>query len=199
MTEAMSAPSALRNRGPILEVLRRVLPPHGLVLEIASGTGDHAVHFAAALPGLAFQPTDRDSAALASIAAHRAAADLPNLLPPLPLDVTEPWPVERADAVLSINLIHIAPWAAAEGLVAGAGRVVPPGGVLFLYGPYRIAGAHTAPSNAAFDESLRARDPAWGVRDLDDVARLAERHGFALEERVPMPANNFSLVFRRAA
>jgi len=168
------------------------------VLEIASGTGEHAVHFAAALPQLTWQPTDRDGDARASIAAHRAAAGLPNVLPVLELDARAPrWPLEHADAVVAINMIHIAPWAAAEGLFAGAARVLAPGGVLYLYGPFQEHGRHTAPSNAAFDASLRASDPDWGVRDLGDVCDLAGRNGLVLDQRVAMPANNLSLVFRR--
>jgi hypothetical protein len=195
---AQTAPAVARNREPILAVLRRVLPAQGAVLEIAGGTGEHAVYFAAALPGIVWQPSNCDPAALESIAAWCAAAQLPNVKPPLQLDVTSPrWPIERADAVVCINMIHIAPWRAAEGLVAGAGRVLAPRGVLFLYGPYKERGRHTAPSNETFDASLRARDPEWGVRDLDDVKALAERHGFAFVERVPMPANNLSVVFRR--
>jgi SAM-dependent methyltransferase len=195
--DALTSPSVARNREPILTVLRRVLPARGTVLEIASGTGEHAVHLAARLPGLKWQPTDRDADALRSIAAHRAAAGLPNLLPPLELDAAAPsWPVERADAIVSINMIHIAPWRAAEGLMAGAGRLLARGGILYLYGPFKEEGRHTAPSNAAFDASLRARDPEWGVRDVGEVAELAARHGLALAERVAMPANNLSLVFR---
>jgi SAM-dependent methyltransferase len=195
--DALTSPSVARNREPILTVLRRVLPARGTVLEIASGTGEHAVHLAAGLPGLKWQPTDRDADALRSIAAHRAAAGLPNLLPPLELDAAAPsWPVERADAIVSINMIHIAPWRAAEGLMAGAGRLLARGGILYLYGPFKEEGRHTAPSNAAFDASLRARDPEWGVRDVGEVAELAARHGLALAERVAMPANNLSLVFR---
>lgn len=198
--DAQTSPSVARNRGPILDVLSRVLPARGTVLEIASGTGEHAAHFTAALPGLLWQPTDRDADALRSIAAHRAMAQLPNLLAPIVLDVTaQPWPVERADAVVSINMIHISPWSAAEGLMTGAARALAPGGVLFLYGPYKEGGEHTAPSNAAFDLSLRARDPAWGVRDLGDVKTLADQHGFDFIERVAMPANNLSVVFRRRA
>ena len=179
-------------------MLRRALPGRGTVLEIASGSGEHAVHFAAALPQLIWQPSDPDPQARDSIAAYRAAAQLPNLMPPLALDATSStWPATQADAMVSINMIHIAPWAAAEGLMAGAERLLPKGGVLFLYGPFREHGQHTAPSNAAFDESLRARNREWGVRDLDAVAALASRHGFALEERVAMPANNLSVVFRR--
>jgi len=199
---ALTAPAVARNREPILAVLRRVLPEHGLVLEIASGSGEHAVYFAAALPHLNWQPTDPDPEARASIAAYRAATALPNVLPPLALDAAAAhWPVTeidaQIDAIVSINMIHIAPWVAAEGLMAGAERLLPERGVLFLYGPFREHGRHTAPSNAAFDESLRARNREWGVRDLDEVAALASRHGFALEERIAMPANNLSVVFRR--
>jgi SAM-dependent methyltransferase len=200
---ALVAPAVARNREPILAVLRRVvplpiLPARGLVLEVASGSGEHAIYFAAALPHLTWQPSDPDPEARASITAYRAAAPLPNLLPPLALDAASPnWPVTLADMIVSVNMIHIAPWAAAEGLMAGAERLLPAGGVLFLYGPFRERGQHTAPSNAAFDESLRARNREWGVRDLDEVAVLASRHGLALEERVAMPANNLSVVFRR--
>lgn len=193
-----NAPAAERNRGPILEVLREVLPAHGLVLEIASGTGQHAVHFAAALPHLEFQPTDVDPAALGSVQAWVADAGLPNVRPPVPLDVCEPrWPVEAADAIFCANMIHIAPWAATLGLFAGAERVLPLGAPLVLYGPFAFSGRFTAPSNEAFDQSLRGRDPAWGVRDLDDVTRIAEQHGLARERLVEMPANNHTVVFRR--
>jgi SAM-dependent methyltransferase len=197
--EALTSPSVARNRDPILSVLRRVLPPTGQVLEIASGTGEHAVHFAAALPHLTWQPTERDEQALKSIAAHRAAADLPNLLAPLVLDAAAPeWPVERAAAIVAINMVHIAPWRVAQGLMAGAGRILPPEGVLYLYGAYMENGAHTAPSNAAFDLDLRRRNPEWGLRDLESVTDLAREHGLDLVERVQMPANNLSLVFSRA-
>jgi SAM-dependent methyltransferase len=188
-----------RNREPILAVLKRVLPPAGLVVEVASGSGEHAVFFAKGLPALTWQPTDPDAGALASIAAHRAAAPTPNLLAPLRLDVTaEHWPVARADAVVCNNMIHIAPWAVSEGLIAGASRLLPAGGVLYLYGPYRIGGCHTAPSNQDFDTWLRAQNAAWGIRDLAEVTDLAARHGFALAETVPMPSNNLSVIFRRA-
>jgi hypothetical protein len=202
---ALTAPSVARNREPILAVLRRVvplpiLPARGLVLEIASGSGEHAIYFAAALPHLTWQPSDPDPDARESIAAYLAATALPNVLPPLILDAAASnWPVTQADVIVAINMIHIAPWAATEGLMAGAERLLPVGGVLFLYGPFREHGQHTAPSNAAFDESLRARDREWGVRDLDEVAALASQHGLALEERVAMPANNLSVVFRRRA
>ena len=192
-------PHVARNREPILDVLRRVLPHHGLVLEIASGGGEHAAYFAENLPGLRWQPTDANSEMFESIAAHCAAAGVANLLAPLHLDVTsEQWPVERADAMVCCNMIHIAPWAATEGLIAGAGRTLSRGSPLYLYGPYKIDGRHTAPSNDNFDASLHARNPLWGVRDLTEVSRLAERHGFALSETVPMPANNLSVIFRRA-
>jgi SAM-dependent methyltransferase len=188
--------AAARNRDPILAVLRRVLPARGLVVEIACGTGEHAAHFGKALPALQWQPTDMNREMFASVAAH--AAGLPNVRPPLTLDVTAPsWPVAYADAIVCINMIHIAPWGASEGLMAGAARVLPVAGVLYLYGPYKIDGRHTADSNAAFDAALRARDPAWGVRDLADVTALAGRHGLSLVDTVSMPANNLSVVFRK--
>jgi SAM-dependent methyltransferase len=197
---ALLSPAVARNRDPILAVLRRYLPTQGTVLEIAAGTGEYAAYFAPQFPRLGWQPSDVDPDALASIEAHRAAANAPNLRAPIVLDVTAPaWPVTRADAVVSINMIHIAPWTAAQGLMAGAARLLPEGGVLYLYGPFKENGEHTAPSNAAFDASLGARDPAWGVRDVGDVRTLAERHGFDFIERVAMPANNLSLVFRRRA
>jgi SAM-dependent methyltransferase len=191
-------PHVVRNRDPILDVLRRVLPPTGTVLEVAAGSGEHAAYFARALPHLTWQPTDPDAEALASIAGHRAAAGAPNLLAPLQLDVTaDAWPIERADAVMCNNMIHIAPWSACEGLISGAARLLPTGGVLYFYGPYKIDGRHTAPSNQAFDDDLRERNPLWGIRDLADVIALAAHHGFALSETVPMPANNLSVIFRR--
>jgi SAM-dependent methyltransferase len=197
---ARFAPAVARNRDPILAVLRRVLPSRGTVLEIASGSGEHAAYFAAALPHLFWQPADIDPDALASISAHRAAADAPNLLPPIELDAASPeWPVTRADAIVSINMIHIAPWAAAVGLMAGASRLLASGGVLYLYGPFMEDGRHTAPSNADFDANLRSRQPEWGVRDTADVRNLAAHNGFDFVERVAMPANNLSLVFRRRA
>jgi SAM-dependent methyltransferase len=192
-------PHVARNRDPILDVLRRILPSKGLVLEVASGSGEHAAYFAAKLPALMWQPTDPDPEAVASTAAHRSDANLPNLLPPLHLDVTaNPWPVARADAVICCNMIHISPWASTEGLLAGAARTLPPGGLLYLYGPYKIGGEHTAPSNRDFDLDLRARNPEWGIRDLGDVTALAERHGFKPAETVQMPTNNLSVIFRRS-
>jgi len=190
------APATARNREPILAVLKRILPPSGLVLEISAGTGEHAAFFAAALPALEWQPTDLDQRSLLSIAAHRAAAELGNLMPPLALDVTWPqWPVERTDAVVCINMIHIAPWAACQGLMAGVARTLPPGGVLYLYGPYKEGGEHTAESNRRFDLDLQLRNPSWGVRNLEDVAVLAGEFGLVHIETVVMPANNRSLVF----
>ena len=187
-----------RNRQPILDVLARVLPPAGLVLEIASGSGEHAVFLAQNLPSLTWQPTDTDDGALASIAAHRAAARLPNLLQPLRLDATaERWPIDYAAALVCNNMIHIAPWRVSEGLMAGAGRILQPGGILYLYGPYRIDGRHTATSNADFDAWLKAQNPEWGIRDLAEVTALARHHRLDLSETVAMPANNFSVIFRR--
>jgi hypothetical protein len=194
------APAAERNREPILAVLREVLPAHGTVLEIASGTGQHAVHFAAALPALVWQPSDADPAARASIAAWAEQAALPNLHAPLALDVCATrWPLASAAALVCCNMIHIAPWQATEGLFAGASNLLDAGTPLVLYGPFRRDGAHTAPSNAAFDAQLRARNPAWGVRDLEVVTALAVAAGFAFDRLVPMPANNFCVVFRRQA
>ncbi|AXF00521.1 DUF938 domain-containing protein [Paraburkholderia hospita] len=192
------APSAERNREPILAVLERVLPATGTVLEIASGTGQHAIHFAAALPHLVWQPSDLDDEARASIAAWTAHSGLANVRPPLALDVRDAsWGIEAAAAIVCINMIHISPWASAQALIGGAGRLLGPGGVLFLYGPYRRGGAHTAPTNAAFDEQLQRRNPAWGVRDMEAVVALADAAGFDADEPVEMPANNFSLVFRK--
>jgi len=195
---ALLSPAAARNREPILAVLRRVLPERGTVLEIASGTGEHAAFFASHLPRITWQPSDIDPQALASIEAHRANANAPNLPAPVVLDATaQDWPVTQAEAIVSINMIHIAPWSAAEGLMRGAARVLAPGRVLYLYGPFKENGQHTAPSNEAFDQSLRARDPAWGVRDTGEVSDLAAKHGLAFVERVAMPSNNLSIVFKR--
>ncbi|KWB44500.1 DUF938 domain-containing protein [Burkholderia ubonensis] len=194
----LSAPAAERNRGPILDVLRRVLPARGDVLEIASGTGQHVVHFAAGLPGLHWRPSDPDAQARRSIAAWIAQAGLSNVDAPLVFDVRDAsWPFAALDAIVCINMIHIAPWACAEALFAGASRVLRPGGVLVLYGPYRREGRHTAPSNAAFDAQLRSRDPSWGVRDLETVVALGLDRGLDCIEVVEMPANNLSVVFRR--
>jgi SAM-dependent methyltransferase len=195
------SPSVERNRDPILAVLRGWLGASGLVLEVASGTGEHVVHFARHLPDHVFQPSDPDPGARASIDAWVAEAAVPNVRPAIALDATaEHWPVDAthspADAVLCINMTHISPWAATVGLVRGAARVLAPGGRLLLYGPYVRSGVETAASNLAFDASLRARDPAWGIRDLEAVASLARDAGFAAPDIVEMPANNLALSFR---
>jgi hypothetical protein len=196
------APATERNRDAILAVLRGVLPASGTVLEIASGTGEHAVWFAQHLPALTFQPSDPDPELRASIAAWQERAKLPNLRPPIALDASAgawdlPREVERdLAAILCINMIHIAPWEAALGLLAGAARLLRADQVLYLYGAYKRGGRHTSPSNAAFDASLRAQDPAWGVRDLETVIEAATTAGLRLDRVVPMPANNLSVVFR---
>ncbi len=193
------AAAAERNRDPILAVLSRVLPAAGTVLEVASGTGQHAAYFAPRLPRLVWQPSDPDPEMRASIAAWVAGTGAGNLKPPLDLDVLSPsWPVESAAVVVAINMIHIAPWAACEGLLAGAGRLLDGGGILYLYGPFHVDGRATAPSNADFDDSLRRRNPEWGVRDVGDVVAAAAAHGLELSETVDMPANNMSVVLRRA-
>lgn len=199
MTDAkLSSPAALRNRDPILGVLRAHLPPSGLVLEVASGSGEHVVHFAAALSGLEFQPSDPDPACRASIDARAEAEGHGNVRPAIDLDAgAAEWPIRAADAVLCINMVHISPWPATVGLMRGAARLLGPGGILYLYGPFRREGRHTAPSNEAFDRDLRARNPAWGVRDLEAVAGEAAARGFSSPTVVAMPANNLSLVFRR--
>jgi len=195
MDARLSSPSVERNRDPILAALRPLLPPAGMVLEVASGSGEHIAHFAAAMPGLEFQPSDPSPEARASIDAW--CGGLPNVRPALDLDAARPdWPPLRADAVLCVNMIHIAPWAAAQGLVEGAARVLPAGGLLALYGPFLRHGAHTAPSNAAFDADLRARNPAWGVRGLEEVAALATAAGFGPPDVTAMPANNLLVAFR---
>ena len=192
------APAAERNKGPILEVLQRVLPPRGVVLEIGSGTGQHVVHFAKALSQLSWQPSDPDAENRQSIALWSRVEELGNVRAPLALDVRErPWPIDAADAIVCINVVHVSPWAATLALFDGVRGVLPSEGVLFLYGPYRRGGRHTAPSNEKFDADLRAHNPEWGLRDIDELAEVADRVGFALAEIVDMPANNFSLVFRR--
>lgn len=195
------SPSAERNCEPILAVLREVLPAAGRVLEIASGTGQHAICFAGALPGLDWQPSDLDAGARASIAAWTAHAGLKNVRAPLALDVHQPdWGTGAPgtlDAVVCINMIHISPWSAAQALFAGASRRLADGGILYLYGPYKRGCAHTSPSNEAFDQQLRSRDPAWGVRDMEAVVALGASAGLLCDEPIAMPANNFSLVFRK--
>jgi hypothetical protein len=192
-----SAPATERNREPIAAVLREVLPEWGTLLEIASGTGEHAVYFAGLFPDLMWQPTDPDPAALESIAAWREEAGTPNLLEPLWLDAAAyPWTITAADAILCVNMVHISPWQATVGLMRGAGRALESGAPLILYGPYRRAHFPTAPSNEAFDESLKARNPEWGLRDLEAVQAEARRRLLLLERIVEMPANNLTLVFR---
>jgi SAM-dependent methyltransferase len=196
--ERRIAPPVARNAAPIVEVLRDVLPAEGLVVEVASGSGEHALHFARAFPHLLWQPTDADLVALRSVEAWRGAESLPNLLAPVPLDAASAdWPLERADAVLCINMVHISPWAATLGLLDGAARLLAPGAPLYLYGAYRRDGVPTAESNEAFDRSLKGRNPEWGLRDLEDVAAEAERRSLRLDRVVEMPANNLSVVFRR--
>jgi hypothetical protein len=193
------APAAERNREPIAEVLAEVLPAAGVALEIASGSGQHAAFFAAAFPSLTWQPSDLDPDNLASIEAYVREAGLPNLRPPLRLDAAaDGWPVVRVDAVVCINMIHISPWSACLGLLRGAGRVLPEGHPLVLYGPFAIDGDYTAPSNVAFDQRLRQENAAWGVRELREVERAAAQVGLALERVVPRPANNHVVVFRRS-
>lgn len=192
-----SAPAALRNREPIADVLAEWLPSQGLVLEIASGTGEHAAFFAARFPALQWQPSDVHPDALASIDAWRASAALPNIKPPLVIDAgARDWPVETADAVLSINMVHISPWGTALGLIAGAARLLPSGGPLILYGPWLGDGLPAAPSNLAFDADLRRRDPAWGLRRVEDFARAGARQGIELLQTRAMPANNLMLLFQ---
>ena len=192
-----SAPAALRNREPIADVLGEWLPSEGLVLEIASGTGEHAVFFAERFPSLEWQPSDIHPDALASIAAWREAADFPNLRPPITIDASSgDWPIDRADAVLSINMVHISPWTSALGLLAGAERLLDRGAPLILYGPWLKDDIQTAPSNLDFDANLKARDPSWGLRRVEDFAAASSR--FTLEAVRRMPANNLMLLFRKS-
>jgi hypothetical protein len=192
-----SAPAALRNREPIADVLGEWLPEAGIVLEIASGTGEHAVHFAKTFSNLDWQPSDIHSNALSSIASWCEEAGLANLRPPLVLDAASPnWPIERADAVLSINMVHISPWASALGLLDGAARLLPGGGPLILYGPWLADDVETATGNVEFDADLRRRDPDWGLRQVEDFAAEARARGFVLCGRRAMPANNMMLLFR---
>lgn len=192
------APATLRNREAIAAGLAEWLPASGTVLEVASGSGEHIVHFAANFPALGWQPSDPDPAGLVSIAAWCAEAGLANIAPPLALDASaDVWPVDRADAVLCINMVHISPWAATMGLLAGAAKLLPTGAPLILYGPYIEPDVPTADSNIAFDASLRARDPAWGLRNVDDVKAAAASAGLTFAERREMPANNLMLLLRR--
>jgi SAM-dependent methyltransferase len=193
-----SSPAALRNRQPILDILRDALPAHGTVLEVASGTGEHVVHFADALPDLQWQPSDPNAKARAAIAARIELQDLPNVRPPIALDVHDrPWPVADIAAIVCINMVHISPWTATEALMSGARRLLHPGGLLYLYGPYLQPGVATVPSNIAFDADLRQRNPQWGLRDLKRVQALAAACRLNLHAVMPMPANNLSLLFRR--
>ncbi|MCI4677200.1 class I SAM-dependent methyltransferase [Rhodoblastus acidophilus] len=192
------APAAARNREPILDVLRQILPSKGLALEIASGSGEHAAYFAAAFPGLQFQPSDPDPGARASIDAWIAASALPNVRPAVALDASRPpWPLSWADAILCINMAHISPWAATEGLFRHAYEILAPGAVLYLYGPFARAGVATAESNLAFDAWLRGQNPEWGLRDLAAVEAVARDNDFSAPRIVEMPANNLSVIFRR--
>lgn len=197
MDQLPSSPAARRNREPIAEILRNVLPAQGLVLELASGTGEHAAFFAECFPKLRWQPSDPDREAMAAIEAWRQHAALDNFAPPLRIDAEEqPWPIARADAMLCINMIHISRWHATQGLMRGAAQLLSSGAPLILYGPYLREGVTTAPSNVAFDQSLRRRNPDWGLRDVAAVAAEAEAQGLRFERLVEMPANNLILLFR---
>jgi SAM-dependent methyltransferase len=194
----LSSPAVFRNRGPILDILREVLPAQGIILEVASGSGEHITYLAERLPALEWQPSDPSPAARASIAAWTAAEGLTNVRPPLDLDASAlPWPVSAADAILAINMVHISPWAATQGLLREAARLLPLGGLLYLYGPFIEAGKALAPSNAAFDADLRDRNVAWGLRDLATVQAEAAKSGMKIEAVLPMPANNLSVIVRR--
>ncbi|MBC7880300.1 MAG: DUF938 domain-containing protein [Anaerolineae bacterium] len=197
--ERLFAPATERNRELILAVLKEFLPTSGLVLEIASGTGEHISYFAPRLsPNLRWQPSDFETYKLASITAWCRFLDTTNVQPPLQIDVTaKNWGLDRVNAILATNLIHIAPWSACCGLLAGAGRLLPIGGILYLYGPFKRDGKHTAPSNEAFDQMLKSENSAWGVRDLEIVIAEAKQHSLVIEKLIPMPANNFSVIFRR--
>lgn len=198
MTGLTSAASA-RNFGPILQLLRERLPQPGLVLEVASGAGEHALWMAEAMPEITWQPTDVDQTAIKSIDAWRLTKNLPNLKKPLPLDAEHPetWLIGKADAVVCINMVHISPLAAAKGMMRGAARILPKGGMVFVYGPFTIGGEHTAPSNAEFDADLKSRNPDWGVRDVGHLRAAGRIHHLVLAETIAMPANNLSLVFRK--
>lgn len=193
-----SSPSALRNREPIWDVLKTVLPESGTMLEIASGSGEHAVHYAARLPNLIWQPSDPSEKARESIKAWSFEMELTNLLPPLDIDVTsETWPIDRVDAMLAINMVHISPWTATEGLIRGAGKLLSSGGSLILYGPYKQEGREFVDSNMEFDAWLRNQNADWGIRQLEEVAELAGRAGLSLSSIVDMPANNLCVIFKR--
>jgi hypothetical protein len=192
------APATVRNRDSILDALRDVLPKRGVILEIASGSGEHVVHFARNLPSLAFQPSDSEPEALLSVAAWVKAAEVTNVRAPIVLDAFQsPWPIASADGIICINMIHISPWDATVGLIRGAAAILPRGSPLYLYGPYKRKGFATARSNQAFDQNLRDRNPTWGLRDLEAVAAIAQSAGFSVPTVTKMPANNLSVVFRR--
>jgi len=192
------APATVRNRDFILDVLRDVLPMTGVILEIASGSGEHVVHFARNFPSLAFQPSDPEPEALLSVAAWVKAVQVTNVREPIVLDASQsPWPIVSADGIICINMVHISPWDATVGLITGAAATLPPGSPLYLYGPYKRQGFATAPSNQAFDQSLRDRNPTWGLRDLEAVAAIAQSVGFSIPTVTKMPANNLSVLFRR--
>lgn len=190
------APATERNRDVIAETLARVLPTEGLVLEVASGTGEHAVHFAKLFPALTWQPSDPDPIALASINAWRADSNVPNMRPAMLLDASADWPIAQADAVVCINMTHISPWAATVGLLRNVARLLPPSAVLFIYGPYKQRDVPLAESNAAFDASLRQQNAEWGLRYVEDIAEEAHKFGLRLDPVIAMPANNLSLIFR---
>jgi hypothetical protein len=198
MDRRLRSEACVRNRDPILAVLREVLPADGLVLEIASGTGMHAVYFAPRLPRVEWQPSDSEDPAIMSIASWREAEPAANLRAPIKLDVVQSkWPLERADAIFVANMLHISPWICTIDLFAGAARTLASSAPLVIYGPFMMSGKHTAPSNEEFDRDLRGRNPRWGVRDLSDITHVAREHGFALERFVEMPANNLTLIFRK--
>jgi hypothetical protein len=192
------APATVRNRDFILDVLRDVLPTTGVILEIASGSGEHVVHFARNLPSLVFQPSDPEPDALLSVAAWMKAAEVTNVRAPIVLDASRsPWPIASADGIICINMVHISPWDASVGLIRGAAAILPPGSPLYLYGPYKRKGFATAPSNEAFDRNLSDRNAIWGLRDLEAIAAIAQSAGFSIPDITEMPANNLSIVFRR--
>jgi hypothetical protein len=191
------APATARNREPIAEVLAEELPERGLVLETASGSGEHAVSFAGLFPNLVWQPSDPEADARASIEAWAEEAGLANVRPAIELDAAGQWPIERADAILCVNMTHISPPEATQGLFAGAGKVLAPGAPLIVYGPFIEREVETAPSNLAFDADLKRRNPAWGLRDTRWLDELAEATGLERTRRVAMPANNLTLVYRR--
>ena len=199
------APATERNRDPILDVLQTYLPEQGTVLEVSAGTGQHAAFFAPRLASRYWLPTDVDEASLSSIQAWRETSQAPNLLAPQCLDVLDTrWLVEDTElpepvsAMVNINMVHIAPWPCCEGLFDGAQRILPPQAVVLMYGPFKQAGEHTSPSNAAFDQQLKAQDARWGVRDLEAVVEVAKTRGFHCQAVIPMPANNLMVSYNRA-